>query len=74
MIRFEYVVLELLSILVFLSLGGFLLYTALATTEPSAQTTLQLIGGSVLVALGGILAYFGLRMIFRQLQNQATRE
>ena len=74
MIRFEYVVLELLSILVFLSLGGFLLYGALAASEASAQTTLQLIGGSVLVALGGILAYFGLRMIFRQLQNQASQE
>jgi hypothetical protein len=73
-IRFEYVFLELLSILVFLGIGGFLLHAALAKSEPSAETTLQLIGGSVFVALGGILAYFGLRTIFRQLQNQASQE
>ena len=74
MIRFDYVFWELLSTLVFLGLGGFLLYAALGASEPSAQTTLQLIGGSVLVALSGILAYFGLRTIFRQLQNQASQE
>lgn len=74
MIRFEYVFLELLSILVFLGLGGFLLYGALATSEPRAELTVQLIGGSAFVALGGISAYLELRAIFRQLQKQASQE
>jgi hypothetical protein len=73
-IRLEYVFLELFFILAFLGLGGFLLYGALATSEPRAELTLQLIGGSAFVALGGISGYLELRAIFRQLQKQASQE
>jgi hypothetical protein len=73
-IRFEYVFLELLTILVFLGLGGFLLYGALATAKPEAELTVQLIAGSVFVALGGMNAYLELRFVFRQLRKHASQE
>jgi len=73
-IRFEYFFLEILSVMVFLGLGGFLLYEALAAPEARSELTPQLLGGSFFVALGGMTAYLELRAVFRQLRKHASQE
>lgn len=64
MIRLEYLLLELLATLLFMGIGGFLLYDCLSRPEQVSE----LIGGSVLLGIGGVLAYLELRGLFRQLQ------
>jgi hypothetical protein len=64
-IRFEYFLVELLAILLFMGIGGFFLYDCLSHPEQVSE----LIGGSVLLVIGGVFAYLEIRVFCRQLQS-----
>ena len=68
--RIEYHLLEIAGIVIFLGAGGFLLHDSLA----QAGQPLEVIGGSVLIVMGGVLAGALARALLRQLQHDPGRQ
>jgi hypothetical protein len=68
-IRLEYFLVEVLAILLFVGIGGFLLFDCLSHPEQVSE----LIGGSVLLGIGGVWTYVELRVLVRQLQSHAKQ-
>jgi hypothetical protein len=66
----EYHLLEIAAIVIFLGSGAFLIYDSL--TQPAQST--EVIGGSVLLVLGGILAGVLARALLRQVQQDTRHE
>ena len=68
--RFEYHLLEVAGIVIFLAFGGFLLYDSFS--QPAKP--LEVIGGSVLLVLGGFLLTALARALLHQFQQDPSRE
>jgi hypothetical protein len=68
--RIEYYLIEIAGTFLFLGTGGFLVLDSLA--QPGQP--MEVLGGSVLLALGGLLTVMLARALFHRFQNNPSHE